>query len=114
MEAAGSGAHLGGIGTMLAQSEVCVLCGSVHPASKLKFRYLANDLGCPSVSVGSLPLFSPPPKEPTEDGSEESAVEPSPVFLGSVPVPRPSPAPRRSGIPALSWPAPTSSEEYFL
>ncbi|MCI4358245.1 MAG: hypothetical protein L3J95_00210 [Thermoplasmata archaeon] len=82
-----SGKPVGGIGTMLMQSDVCPACGKVHNSRLV--RYLP--------SVGQL--MGTPTAYPTSPVSTESAR--SPRVRGRKP----------SNMP-LFWPMPQSSEGY--
>ena len=91
--AAESGAYLGGIGTMLTQSEVCPSCGRVHAGRR--FGFLGSTKGeCPVVVFGSFPVLA--------EGSED--------FEDPIPQPYPERASTRAGLtaePAPPLPAPT-------
>ena len=52
-----SGAYLGGIGAMLQEADVCILCGEVHPTRHFGLRH--GERGeCPKVIMGRFPLIS--------------------------------------------------------
>jgi hypothetical protein len=81
------GGSLGGIGTMLLQSEVCPACGKAH-GSRLT-RYLP--------AVGRAP-------------SEDRLPVETPILV-STKVGQPASRPRRSSL-SIPWPMPKQSEEY--
>jgi hypothetical protein len=89
-----SGAYLGGIGAMLEQADTCPSCGKAHSEHQFGFRHGAAR-ECPSVVMGSFPVFTAP--------EDEEIPEP-------IPIPAPvsvSPAPRR--VPAsIAWETPVS------
>ncbi|HWX23893.1 MAG TPA: hypothetical protein VN083_02575 [Vicinamibacteria bacterium] len=108
-----SGAYQGGIGAMLAQSDVCPHCGRVHQARQISL--LAPTSGCPNVLLGAFPLL-------TEDIAEPAArallapfgqpeMEPSAVYPGSLPIP--ARMARRASTLTVPWPMPSETEEFL-
>lgn len=108
-----SGAYQGGIGAMLAQSDVCPHCGRVHAMAQISL--LAPTSGCPNVLLGAFPLL-------TEDVSDSGArairpnfghpdVESVGVYPGSLPIP--TRIARRASTLTVPWPMPSEPEEFL-
>jgi hypothetical protein len=107
----GSGAYLGGISTMLAQSDVCASCGRIHPGRR--FGLLGAKSECPAVVHGSMPvltgsiradeLIPSPPYGEARPRSERLRADPP--FPGPI-------APRRSSALTVPWPMPSHLEDY--
>jgi hypothetical protein len=103
-----SGSYLGGISTMLMQTDVCPSCGGTHTSRRLPFSH-RSDNDCPAVVFGSLPIV-------TDDGSSEVADYASEaselgvgVYPGGLPVPRPMG--RRASAMSVPWPMPGQPED---
>src|SRR5579864_8115413 len=108
-----SGAYQGGIGAMLAQSDVCPHCGRVHATSQISL--LAPTSGCPNVLLGAFPLL-------TEDIADSASranrptfgrpeVESVGVYPGSLPIP--ARLARRDSTLTVPWPMPSETEEFL-
>ena len=107
-----SGAYLGGISTMLAQSDVCPSCGRIHPGRR--FGLLGSKSECPAVVNGSMPILT------GSIGIEE--LVPSPPYgearprsdRGRIEPPLPAPLlPRKSSALTVPWPMPSHLEDYL-
>lgn len=102
-----SGAYLGGIGTMLAQTEVCPHCGSVQHRARVG---VAPSGECPHVVFGTFPILTSASEERTFD--EEPAESKAPSVAPPPPsLPEPARLARRAGGLSILWPMPT--EEYL-
>jgi hypothetical protein len=113
--AAGSGAYLSGIATMLTQTNVCAACGRIHEDSLFRFRAeQAED--CP-VTLGAFPMMAglgdPEAGESdTRADAREVDVE-LPYALPPSAVPKqPVLMARRSGL-SIPWIMPTDREEFL-
>ena len=109
-----SGAYLGGIGTMLTQSEVCPACGRVHTGRR--FGFLGSTKGeCPLVIVGSLPTVAH--AAAAEPDLPAPFPEPARVrvpieAVSAPPLPTPPAARKPSGM-NVPWPMPSHLEDYL-
>jgi hypothetical protein len=103
------GTYLGGISTMLIQTDVCPSCGGTHGTKRLGFPLRGNH-ACPAIVFGSLPILTEQGIDtPAEfDGSELSELGAG-VYPGGLPSPRPTE--RRSSAMSVPWPMP---QEEFL
>jgi hypothetical protein len=110
-----SGAYVGGISTMLAQSDVCASCGRIHPGRA--FGLLGAKSECPTVVFGSLPALTGSidaddliPSSPYAGSPRRSPLH----LLDAPPLPLPVPAPaRKSHGLTVPWPMPSHLEDYL-
>lgn len=84
------GAHLGGIGTMLIQSDICPSCGRVHESRLV--RYFA---GMRPENLPTSPLAAPPTS-----------------VSGALPTVGARPGARKPNQLNVPWPMPSGSEGY--
>ena len=98
MTQTGSGAYLGGIGTMLSQNEVCPECGQVHKERRIG-SFLVAHRRCPLVVLGAFPTVTQPPE--TDEPVEPLEVEVLPQTA------------RRGSQLTIPWPMPTQWEDYL-
>ncbi len=109
-----SGAYLGGISTMLTQSEVCPSCGRVHTGRR--FGFLGTTKGeCPMVVFGSLPTVA----RASEEESDVPTPFPEPArvrvpleAVSAPPLPTAPVARKASGM-NVPWPMPSHLEDYL-
>ena|SRR5690348_3999677 len=103
-----SGAYLGGISTMLMQSDTCPSCGRVHADARLG-SLIPRSRQCPLVVTGSLPTMSTPKGERALTIDFLGEVEPitPPLPTSAVPSGR-----KPSGL-AVPWPMPSHLEDYL-
>jgi hypothetical protein len=110
---AGSGAYLGGIGTMLMQTDVCTACGRVHEDRLFRFRAQPAE-ECRAV-LGAIPMIAglgdaEAGVAPSALETDEREVETSyPTISYQSPVPVTG---RRSGL-SIPWIMPSQSEEFL-
>ena len=101
-----SGAYLGGIGTMLAQAEVCPHCGAPHHRARVGGSPSSD---CPHVVFGTFPILTAGAEEASFDNEEPAPRAPAPQLPPSLP--EPTHLVRRGSGVAILWPMPT--EEYL-
>ena len=107
-----SGAYVGGISTMLAQSDTCASCGQVHPGRR--FGLLGPKGECPRVVFGSIPVLT--------GMIEQDDLLPIPAFgeprararpaVVEPPLPVPVVARKGSAL-TVPWPMPSHLEDYL-
>lgn len=106
-----SGAYLGGISTMLIQSDVCPACGKEHTARRAGL--LGGKGECPLVVFGTLPALTS--AADFDDGPSLTPTELS-LSIREIPIPVSAPAPapaRRSSALSVPWPMPSHLEDYL-
>jgi hypothetical protein len=114
-----SGGYLGGIGTMLSQSDVCPSCGQVHPDRQPGFPF-GRVRECPNVMAGVIPAAL----QTTDFAVAEEEFSVSLFSLESIPpllpgtakptpTGRPVPPPRKPSLLTVPWPMPSTSEEFL-
>ena len=110
--AAESGGYVGGISTMLAQSDVCSACGKVHPGRR--FGLLGAKSECPAVVFGSMPVLTGSIEvDELLPISPYGEARPRPERIRTdPPLPAPLP-PRKSSALTVPWPMPSYLEDYL-
>jgi hypothetical protein len=105
-----SGAYLGGISTMLIQSDVCAACGKVHASRRLGI--LGGPKGeCPLIVFGTLPALTS--RTDFEEARSFAAPQlPARDLISLRPAIPATPA-RKGGGLTVPWPMPTHVEEYL-
>jgi hypothetical protein len=112
---AASGAYVGGISAMLAQSDVCASCGRVHPGRA--FGLLGAKSECPTVVFGAIPAMTasidaddliPSPPYGSLSRRPTSGLGEAPPLPLPIPVP-----PRKSSGLTVPWPMPSHLEDYL-
>jgi len=108
-----SGAYLGGISTMLMQTDTCPACGQVHTDSRLA-SLIPRARQCPLVVIGSMPTMATHRGE--ADGRRAISIdvlgESAAEALPPLPAPMAVPARKPSGL-AVPWPMPSHLEEFL-
>ncbi len=107
-----SGAYLGGIGTMLTQSDVCPACGRVHADARSILRTGARR-ECPLVVFGTLPTLARltdldlPSETPSSAALDLEAETDVPA------APRPQLPPKKGPGLTIPWPMPSHLEDFL-
>lgn len=105
-----SGAYLGGISTMLAQSEGCTACGKVHATRRLGL--LGGAKGeCPLIVFGTLPALTSR-VDFEEARSFAAPAAPARDMISLRPALPAVPARKGAGL-TVPWPMPSHVEEYL-
>jgi hypothetical protein len=106
-----SAAYLGGIGTMVSQSDVCTTCGEEHRARRFGLRVM-RESGCPVVVLGSFPVLADHPL--SHDGIPEGVMSPEGRgFDRNEPIVVPVFSSRRASHLTVPWPAPPLTEDFL-
>ncbi|MCI4319096.1 MAG: hypothetical protein L3K23_03050 [Thermoplasmata archaeon] len=106
-----SAAYLGGIGTMVSQSDVCPTCGEEHKTRRFGLR-VVRESGCPVVVLGSFPVFTEHPAG-HDSVSEGLTVPEARGSERNEPIVVPFFSSRKGSSLAIPWPAPPLTEDYL-